>query len=1057
MARDSVGEIALDLSLNSNGFKKQLSGIANMAKKAGAMIASAFAVKKLVEFGKSCIELGSDLSEVQNVVDVTFPQMSAQVDQFAKSAAASFGLSETMAKKYTGTFGAMAKAFGFTEEQAYQMGTSLTGLAGDVASFYNISQDEAYTKLKSVFTGETESLKDLGVVMTQTALDSYALANGFGKTTSQMSEAEKVALRYQFVQNQLTAAAGDFARTSDGWANQVRILSLQFDSLKATIGQGLINLLTPVIKVINIIIGKLTTLANVFKAFTDMITGKKSSGGVSNVASDLSSASSAADSLSSSTDKAGSSAKKAAKEFKQLAGFDTISKLSDSSDSDSDSGSSGGSSGGGGGAANVDFGAISLDSTALDVLDEKTQKIMDDIQKAVQPTIDALHRLWEGGLSELGSFAQTALQDFYDHFISSVGEWVLGEGLPRLIDLLNQQLSSIDFDKINDALVGFWDALAPFAVTIGEGLLDFYEHVMVPLGTWVANEAVPRFFDTLSIAISAANSILEALRPLFVWFYDEVLTPIASWAADIFLDAWDAINETLSDFSDWCKENPTTIQNIAIAVAAFFAAWKISSLVGGFISFASSGDLAIKMTSLLCKGASLLAKAFTFLTSPVGIATVVLGTLITIGVLVYKNWDTIKEKAIEIWGALSAWFSETIDGIVGYFTDLWEGIQDIFTNAAEWLSENWNAAKETAMEVWGALSDWFWGLIDGIIGYFTDLWNGIQDAFAKGAEWLSENWNAIKETAMEIWGAISEWFSETIEGIKGFFTGLWEGIQDTFADVGEWFQGVFEGAMKAIRKAFSTIGSFFSGCWNTVKRVFSSVGSWFYGIFSGAWSKITSAFSSVGSFFSDVWRGIQSAFGSVSSWFHDTFTEAWTAVKNVFCTGGEIFSGIVDGILDGLKGVINAIIRGINDVIAIPFNGLNSALDNLRSIEILSMKPFSWLPSISVPQIPELAQGGYVKANTPQLALIGDNRHQGEVVAPENKLREMAAEASGTGNAEVIRLLKQLIGIVESMDLNVILEFRGQLSALARTLEPYMERERNRKGRKLTTGGVVIG
>lgn len=955
MARDSVGEIALDLSLNSNGFKKQLSGITDMAKKAGAMIASAFAVKKLVEFGKSCIELGSDLSEVQNVVDVTFPQMSAQVDQFAKSAAASFGLSETMAKKYTGTFGAMAKAFGFTEEQAYQMGTSLTGLAGDVASFYNISQDEAYTKLKSVFTGETESLKDLGVVMTQTALDSYALANGFGKTTSQMSEAEKVALRYQFVQNQLTAAAGDFARTSDGWANQVRILSLQFDSLKATIGQGLINLLTPVIKVINIIIGKLTTLANVFKAFTDMITGKKSSGGVSNVASDLSSASSAADSLSSSTDKAGSSAKKAAKEFKQLAGFDTISKLSDSSDSDSDSGSSGGSSGGGGGAANVDFGAISLDSTALDVLDEKTQKIMDDIQKAVQPTIDALHRLWEGGLSELGSFAQTALQDFYDHFISSVGQWVLGEGLPRLIDLLNQQLSSIDFDKINDALVGFWDALAPFAVTIGEGLLDFYEHVMVPLGTWVANEAVPRFFDTLSTVISALNSILEAIQPLLIWWWDDVLNPIASWTADLFLDAWDAINEALSSFSDWCKEHQSTIQDIVIAVNAFFAAWAISSLVNGMVGFVASGDLAVKMMSLLEGGASLLGKAIAFITSPVGIVTVVLGTLITIGVLVYKNWDTIKEKAIEIWGA------------------------------------------------------------------------------------------------------ISEWFSETIEGIKGFFTGLWEGIQDTFAEVGEWFQGIFEGAMKAIQKAFSTIGSFFTGCWNAVKRVFSSVGSWFYGIFSGAWSKITSAFSSVGSFFSDVWRGIQEAFGSVSSWFHDTFTEAWTAVKNVFCTGGEIFSGIVDGILDGLKGVINAIIRGINDVIAIPFNGLNSALDNLRSIEILSMKPFSWLPSISVPQIPELAQGGYVKANTPQLALIGDNRHQGEVVAPENKLREMAAEASGTGNAEVIRLLKQLIGIVESMDLNVILEFRGQLSALARTLEPYMERERNRKGRKLTTGGVVIG
>lgn len=248
---ESVGQIGLDLVVNQNQFKQQMSGIMGMAKKAGTALAAAFAVKKIVDFGKSCIDLGSDLAEVQNVVDVTFPHMADQVDKFAKSAASSYGLSETMAKKYSGTFGSMAKAFGFTEKQALDMGTSLTALTGDVASFYNLNQDEAYTKLKSVFTGETESLKDLGVVMTQTALDSYAMANGFGKTTSQMSEAEKVALRYQFVANQLSAAQGDFARTSGGWANQVRILSLQFDSLKATIGQGLINVLTPVLKVIN--------------------------------------------------------------------------------------------------------------------------------------------------------------------------------------------------------------------------------------------------------------------------------------------------------------------------------------------------------------------------------------------------------------------------------------------------------------------------------------------------------------------------------------------------------------------------------------------------------------------------------------------------------------------------------------------------------------------------------------------------------------------------------------------------------------------------------------
>ncbi len=181
------------------------------------------------------------------------------------------------------------------------MSTTLTGLAGDVASFYNISQDEAYTKLKSVFTGETETLKDLGIVMTQSALDSYALANGYGKVTAKMSEAEKVALRYKFVQDQLSTASGDFIRTADGWANQVRVLKLQFDSLKATIGQGLINVLTPVIQVINRIISKLMSLANAFKAFTEMVTGKKGGGGASAATAGM-------DAMAQSADKAGAAA-----------------------------------------------------------------------------------------------------------------------------------------------------------------------------------------------------------------------------------------------------------------------------------------------------------------------------------------------------------------------------------------------------------------------------------------------------------------------------------------------------------------------------------------------------------------------------------------------------------------------------------------------------------------------------------------------------------------------------------------------------------------------------
>lgn len=167
MAAD--GSVIIDTRMDTTGvqngvsaIKQSFNGLGNAVKKIGLLIGGAFAIGKLVQFGKECVELGSDLAEVQNVVDVTFTTMSDKVNEFAKNAMTSAGLSETMAKRYVGTFGAMSKSFGFSEQQAYDMSTALTQLTGDVASFYNISQDLAYIKLKSVFTGETETLKDLG-------------------------------------------------------------------------------------------------------------------------------------------------------------------------------------------------------------------------------------------------------------------------------------------------------------------------------------------------------------------------------------------------------------------------------------------------------------------------------------------------------------------------------------------------------------------------------------------------------------------------------------------------------------------------------------------------------------------------------------------------------------------------------------------------------------------------------------------------------------------------------------------------------------------------------
>ncbi len=203
-------------------------------------LAKLVSVGAMVKFGKQCIEAASNLQEVANVVDVTFGQTAETVNKWAKQQAANFGLSETAAKRYIGTYGTMAAQFQFTKKQAASMGIELTKLTGDVASFYNLDDKAAATKLKAIFTGETEGLKELGVVMTETQLSAYALSKGLDVPFKELSEHDKVLLRYQYTMEKLGHAQGDFMRTSDGYANSVRRLKLDIENLKVEIGNELI-------------------------------------------------------------------------------------------------------------------------------------------------------------------------------------------------------------------------------------------------------------------------------------------------------------------------------------------------------------------------------------------------------------------------------------------------------------------------------------------------------------------------------------------------------------------------------------------------------------------------------------------------------------------------------------------------------------------------------------------------------------------------------------------------------------------------------------------------
>lgn len=590
-----VAQLALELGIDGSSLRTQLTGITNQAsnqltssftgigKKIGIALGAAFSVKALVGFTKSCLDLGSDLAEVQNVVDTSFKSMSNYVNDFAKNAMTNFGMSETVAKKYMGTIGAMNNSFGFAEQASYDMAEAVTGLTGDVASFYNISSDEAFTKLKSIWTGETESLKELGVVMTQTALDEYALNNGFGKTTAKMTEQEKVMLRFQYVTNALSDASGDFAKTQDSWANQTRILSLQFESLKATLGQGFINLFTPILKGLNNLLAKLSVVAEKFKSFTEAITGKSAAtDSLGNIAASASDAASGVKDIT-------SSAKEAQKE---LMGFDKITKLSDSKES------TGNATGQGGSGAGIASSPVEVkaeaDTSGIDTAISSVKKELNkfrnwaitnfgpsfsDVWSGLKNNVKEFKRNFKTVLKDIKSLGkplteyfkgpftksiQTSIEvsgkkinglfdtfnmvfsDIWDKAVFPVLENFISVGLPMITDF------SIELDKLSGAIFDTWKKC--WDKVWREGVAPALEQMS---GIWISlmntlsefwNEWGKPIFDGLSEAVSSTGNLFET-----VW--DSVLKPIWDNFMRVVDEVWtDHLQPLVANFLDFVGE-----------------------------------------------------------------------------------------------------------------------------------------------------------------------------------------------------------------------------------------------------------------------------------------------------------------------------------------------------------------------------------------------------------------------------------------------------------------------------------------------------------------------
>lgn len=217
------------------------------------------------------IKEASDFEENLNKVDVTFGTSSKAVKQWADSATKNFGLSKNAALEMTSQFGDMGTSIGLSQKNASQMSMSLAGLAGDLASFKNIGVDEAMTALNGVFTGETESLKTLGIVMTETNLKQFA--DDCGLVYEEMTQAEKVQLRYNYVMAQTKNAQGDYARTSDGTANSIRTLTQSLSNLAIAFGELVLPIITPVIQGLTKVIEKITKLPKPIKGAILIIVG----------------------------------------------------------------------------------------------------------------------------------------------------------------------------------------------------------------------------------------------------------------------------------------------------------------------------------------------------------------------------------------------------------------------------------------------------------------------------------------------------------------------------------------------------------------------------------------------------------------------------------------------------------------------------------------------------------------------------------------------------------------------------------------------------------------
>lgn len=903
----SAGSIQLDIIGNLSPLKKSLStsSLSAITKGAVKALGSLVAVGSLAKFQSDCVQAAANVQQLNNRVQTVFPEMTATINDWASNANLKMGMGGGSAKKLASTFGMMAQGMGIATDASAGMSMQMTELAGDMAAFYGITTEEAQSKLTGIFTGMTRGMKTLGVNMSEANLQAHALSLGITAQVATMSEADKAALRLSYAQSQLSKIQGYAEKNTQTYNGQVQLLQQRFGALKATLGQGMIVALMPLVKALNMVMQAALNAAKAFNKLIEAVTGKSLSEMMGGIQGTMLAADEVTEDAADSTaelTQAQEQAAKAAKDQekaqknlnKTLAGFDKINRLSSDKD----------------------------DTNMADLTEALTA-----------PQITAPSNL---GLADMFKTEAQKAQSALDKI----------QFPPKLVASLK---------KLGDA----WERLTS---VIKGGFSWVWENILRPFGEWTISELAPRLIELLANAFNTLRIILEKLSPIFEFLWKEVFQPVFKFIGDRVLDILDALNIAWGDFNKILEEADFT---------EFLDALRQFKETNPNLFFLIAG--AITAIALALMGHPILALLM-------GIAFV--------AKVIYDNWD----------------------GIVAFFQGIWDGIQSAFANVKEWFSQRFENAKTGIQNAWGNITEWFGTKKKAIVDKFNSIKDDLKNKF--------EN---AKTAVQNTWGNIQNWFGDKKKEI------VWR-----FNDFKDNMKSKFEGAKKAVQTVWGNMGTWAQERKRAIADKFSDIKTNLSEKFKGARDKVKETWNNLPEFFKNKKTFVLDVFKNIPSWFGQTFGNAWQSIKNKFAGWGEFWGGLWDRITNkfsfigaALGDTMSRYVRaGLNAVIDAVERRINWAVDLINgAIDLINKIPGVWVGwYVGRLNLPRLAQGGFVARNTPRLAVIGDNPHEGEIVAPESKLQAMADQAADGNDEQLAALLSQILAVLRSQDTNVYLD-----------------------------------